>query len=608
MTGLARTRPAARRAGATALLVAVAFAATSCASLPSPDDTSGSLLVFLVERDATLARAERPLADSLVLVLPDGTRLPVRLSQRAAVTAVRVPAGTLRVATRTLRYRGESLEVPVPDSTELVVPPSTVVLYPLVFLDSGIDSNRDGPTVRPITPANQRSAADTLRSDVSFTGWAGRGAEGFGPFSPFEDFLADRFEVMVVSDPPGAQVRIDGEYWGDAPVEVLLRRGKHYVVLSRTGYEPAPSYLVVTGPGTSETRLTPEPPGAAADSQRMRVLVSRFANLGEGADDYLAALFGDAISVALHDEGLDPVVHEPSAAGGPAELFGAAEEAGAQLLVTGDLLASGDRILIHAVLYDVRTEFVKAALLLAEPGGFSVFDSLDTVADEFATAVTRTLPEVGRAVIEERGVTADTLAYTERLTEAVIVRRRMEQEHAIALAATYGTVTDRLIVGASTEPQQRLDGPGLGLSVAYEYPLSLPLSLAVKASPFIVGNRDEEPVAFELPVYVGPRYSFYNLANDVYLSLLGSVHWAAPTTVRDRETDTRVPLPATLLATIVLDVGVKIYPGRSVDGPARFLDLGFTVGIGGVRTFLDAFSPSWFGPEVWLHAGFGRRL
>jgi hypothetical protein len=46
-------------------------------------------------------------------------------------------------------------------------------------------------------------------------------------------------KVKIVSEPPGADVTVDGQFVGAAPVEVLLeRKSTHIVDLSAGGYEP----------------------------------------------------------------------------------------------------------------------------------------------------------------------------------------------------------------------------------------------------------------------------------------------------------------------------------------------------------------------------------
>ena len=560
-----------------AVAVATVAALASCAGLPRPRAQTDSLLVVVVERDHDVPRTGADRTDELVL--SDGIdEVTIRIGRTDAISAAMVGPGRYTV----VRHA----------ATDVVVPASTVVLAPFV----------PGTGMRPLHPDDRRAAADALRSDARFTAWAGRHAEGFAPFSPFEEFLTDRFAVTVTTDPSGAMVTINGEYWGDTPVEVYLPAGKHYVEHRLDGYETVHSYLLVDGPGSSDTTLARRDRDATDPAGATRVVVGRFRNLGAAADDYLAELFTDAIVVALTDEGLDPIrSDEPDAA------LATAERIGAQLVVTGSVLEDRGRLVTHAVLSDVRTELVKAALLLERAGGFAVFDSIDEVANDFASSVTRVLPDVGRTVIEERPVTAESIAYSERLTEQVVIQRRLTEERVTAMSAIYGAVMDQIDVPWTDEPRMRADGPSMGVALTYEHPLALPLSLAVKAISSWSRDPDYGTTVFGVGVYTGPRFSFYNLGNDVYLSLLGAAHWASASAIHDWETDEPYDIPASVMATIAADVGIKLYlrPGRRAQ--SRFVDLGFTLGIAGVRWWADFTDHRFFGPELWLTAGVGRR-
>ncbi|TVQ26380.1 MAG: PEGA domain-containing protein [Spirochaetaceae bacterium] len=591
------------RCAATVAVTVVAIAAlSSCAGLPRPRAQADSLLVFVVDHDSGSPQARAGRSDALVL--SDGVEeIQIAIGRSDEIATAMLTPGSYRVVRREGSDRVAAPEAAESDWMDLVVPASTVVLAPIVLLTPIDAGDGSGIGARPVHPDDQRRAANALRSDARFTAWAGRNSEGFAPFSPFEDFLVDRFEVTIATEPPGAAITINGEYWGDAPVDVYLPRGKHYVEHRLDGHETVRSYLSVDGPGRSDTTLARDDRDAADPAGAARVVVGRFRNLGAASDDYLAELFTDAIVVALFDEGLEPIrSDEPDAA------LATAERIGAQLVVTGSLLEDRGRLITHAVLSDVRTELVKAALLLERPGGFAVFDSIDTVASDFASSVTRVLPEVGRAVIEERPVTAESIAYTERLTEQVVIGRRLADDRVTTISAIYGTVMDQIDVPWTDAPVMRADGgPSLGLSVTYEHPLALPLALALKASTSWSRNRDGGSTTVAIGAYTGPRLSFYNLRNDVYLSLLGAAHWASASSIRNWETDELYDIPASVMATIAADVGIKLYlrPGRRAQ--SRFVDLGFTLGIAGVRAWADFTDGRFFGPELWLTAGVGRR-
>jgi hypothetical protein len=48
------------------------------------------------------------------------------------------------------------------------------------------------------------------------------------------------FSVRVTSIPPGAEVQVDGEYWGSTPTQELtrLREGTHTILVKSLGHEP----------------------------------------------------------------------------------------------------------------------------------------------------------------------------------------------------------------------------------------------------------------------------------------------------------------------------------------------------------------------------------
>lgn len=50
---------------------------------------------------------------------------------------------------------------------------------------------------------------------------------------------ADAGLLHVVTDPPGAEVSVDGERRGSTPIELMLRPGRHSLRVDRDGYQPA---------------------------------------------------------------------------------------------------------------------------------------------------------------------------------------------------------------------------------------------------------------------------------------------------------------------------------------------------------------------------------
>jgi hypothetical protein len=49
---------------------------------------------------------------------------------------------------------------------------------------------------------------------------------------------ASLFNIAVTSEPPGAQIRVDGDYLSDTPFEVPLTPGKHKITIKIEGRKP----------------------------------------------------------------------------------------------------------------------------------------------------------------------------------------------------------------------------------------------------------------------------------------------------------------------------------------------------------------------------------
>lgn len=608
MTGNDRRRPTvwpAILAGVIALVSVI-----GCASFPSPEATEDSLVVFLVEPKSGVPDAELASRD-VITITGDTTQDLAIHTKTLTVVAVHLPPGTYSIEERKTMWRsGDERSRPMRDAAPLSVPSSSVVLYPIVLVSTDPAAS-PAEASRLLLPQDRRAAADMLRNSVGFSVWAGRLSEGFAPFSPFEDFATDRYDIDIVSEPSGAQVVIDGEYWGDTPVTAALEPGKHYLTLQIEGYRTEQGYLTVEGDGHSSYQL--EPAAEDEPTNVARVVVMPFLNLGDPADDYLAGLVGDSLMLELESAELEVLPFDESESrgllDGPA--FSFAEEGGAQLIVAGDYLNRGDTIVIHAGLHDVRTELVKTGLLFERPGGFDLFDSIDSMSLEFVDSVARVLPDVGKAVVEERQISAEQLQFTERLTERQLIRRRLEFAAAASVGGVYGTIGDK-VTNLAMEVKGRSDGAGLGLALTYEMPLSSPLSLAMQLNPFYVPPRIEDSIqrnggVFDIPFYIGPRISFYGLANDIYVSLLGSLHFASQTWIGDGLGGQLIIGPNWLMS-LVLDTGLKLYLERDISLRPSFIDLGLVIGVIGLRTDLDLSDPSAFGIEVWLKAAWGVRL
>ena len=57
------------------------------------------------------------------------------------------------------------------------------------------------------------------------------------------------FVIAVTSDPPGAQIKVDGDYLSDTPFEVPLTRGKHKISIKIAGRKRWQSTVRVVADG-----------------------------------------------------------------------------------------------------------------------------------------------------------------------------------------------------------------------------------------------------------------------------------------------------------------------------------------------------------------------
>ncbi len=607
---------------AIALAAAALVMLAGCASLPQPADEQQSLLVFYWETDQEVPAAELPTSDTLFVEGPLTEQIELQ-AEPWGYSAVRLAPGNYRIERRVTRWGdGRLLDDRPPGSAEIALGVSEVQLVPLAFYRTSADRASAGANASVIEPDQKRRVSETLRDRTSLSRWAGRTAHGFEPFSPFEEYTQSRYRVEIVSEPPAARVLIDDQEWGNTPLTVTLPAGKHFISLQREGYLSEHSFLIVTADGTSAYQLSVAQSAAPSEDTVLRAVLMPFVNIGRPEDAYLASVFFDSLQVALEREGLDVIPYDGNAPDSAASLgsggpdFAFAESTGARLIVSGDYLGSGEEVLVHAALHDVQSELVKAGLLFNRPGGFEIFESVDSITQEFSLAVSRVLPEIGQPVVEERRLTGEGRAFSERLAERGVVQRRMEYPRALDAGLIYGTLQDGLQLEGSEI--RRLDGAGasFGANVSYDHPLTEALSGVVQLGAFYTGPDNEgdgdRGGSWHIPLYVGPRVTFRGYKNDIYVGVLGAWHFATARTVFTREEGTDDVLSAEMgpywFTTLNLETGLRVYLGDDLSRRPTFLTFGLLLGIGGYRFEIDFSDADPADFEVWLRGGMGVRL
>ncbi|TVQ38507.1 MAG: PEGA domain-containing protein [Spirochaetaceae bacterium] len=604
------------RHGFFALAPAVAAVAllAGCASLPPPDDDQQSLLVFYWQSEAEVPGAALPSGDTLSIEGPV-TRQVEFAEQPWGYHVVPLPPGDYRLVRRVTRWRdGQTVDGVPAGASEVVLGAAEVQLVPLAFYRTNAERARAGADAGAIDPQQTRRVSDALRDRASFSRWAGRTAYGFEPFSPFEEYTESRYRVEIASRPAGARVLINDQEWGSSPLTVTLPAGKHFISLYSDGYEPEHGYLNVSSDGASGYQLTPARSAAHAGDGTERAVLMPFVNVGGPEDAYLRSVFFDSLQLTLEAEGLEVVPYREDVPTAAAPDFAFAEAVGARLLISGDFLSSGEEVLVHAALYDVRSELVKAGLLFNRPAGFEIFDSVDSISREFGVAVSRVLPEIGQQVVVERHLTGEGRAFSERLAERGVVQRRMEYPRALDVGLVYGAFQDRVSFDGADSIRLDEAGPSFGANVSYDHPLSEALSGVVQLGAFYTAShRDGDGGgSWHIPLHAGPRVTFRGYKNDIYVGVLGAWHFATRREVfgRDEQTDdeTSAEVGPYWFTTLNLETGLRVYLGDDLSRRPSFLTFGLMLGVGGYRFEID-FSdvdPAEF--EVWLRGGIGVRL
>lgn len=61
---------------------------------------------------------------------------------------------------------------------------------------------------------------------------------------------------IIMTEPSGAQVIVDGEHRGTSPISLILPRGKHAIKVAREGYRPVEEIVDWQSERVEEVKLT----------------------------------------------------------------------------------------------------------------------------------------------------------------------------------------------------------------------------------------------------------------------------------------------------------------------------------------------------------------
>ncbi len=567
----------------------------SCATFPGPRGERDGLLVLVAERSAEEAgrvgaRLSLEGPESLTLALNPN---PVQVVFR------RLPAGRYRVSFAGQPAGGAGGA----GQAGVTVAPGSVTLCPLKALVAA------GAQVelRPVQPEDQRRASETLTDYIGFEQWMGSAFEGFGPYRPRYRLEKESYSIQVASDPEGAQVVIDEQNWGRTPIPVQLSAGKHLLKLDKEGFQPVRKFVTVEGDGEINTTLSlrreqQAEEAAASQPGTYHILLAPFENLGDGRYDFYEPVFFDTLKIGL---GGNPrlVVLEGTGAEEAAS-FAEAERSGAELLVRGEFQAGPDELFVYAGLYDVKSERVKTAVVYTGESGFSVFDSIDALASEFADKVAKVLPEPGSEIIEEsQEVTQEIVTYERKITQREIIARRVGKPNSAAAYVLFGQTGDPL----GTDGESRMPGElPLAFGFTYERVLTPLISANVRLNPVVRRRRPEQGGAWQLdlPLCLGPQLYLRGYRSDITMALLGRLTFASAFTADLSGLGPQRYGPYFLFGAM-LDTGFKYYLSRRLSRPAPFFGGGFMFNLVEGRVNADFSNLTAVPIDVWMYLGSG---
>ena len=470
-----------------------------------------------------------------------------------------------------------------------------------------------------LEPNDRKRVSEDMSDYINFSEWIGSFYEGFGPYTPRFALSEARYEYTVTTDPEGGSVIIDGENWGETPITVQLEPGKHLVRIEKEGYVSIQTFITVESAGEITFELEPEAEKELTQEegiakQYYTVLISPLRNIGDPEYDYLKTVFSDGIASGLYGrEDVRVLMHPedlPLSENLLSPDFSYAEEQGAELLVSGRFLAKGEQLFVHATLYDVLTQQVKTSTMYTGEAGLAMFDSIDTMTEEFVANMDRVLPKIGEEVVERKQtVTREIVTYEKKITDQQIVDERNERRHSLALYYTWGGTLDP---GPSlTFDSSRVDGPTSGFTLAYDLFLFQPLSLSVKTGMnfygiWVEGYSTSQDTGIEIPLYVGPSLVFSGRRTDLTIGIDAHFHFIGGFSYD--EGFGYVDFGPFLMIGASLDAGLKFYLNQRMSTRPVFLSMAMLFDLYSRRFPLD-FSGSVLVPlSVYMLIGGGVRL
>jgi hypothetical protein len=597
------------------ILIITSLFMFNCSNMPKPRNEGDSLCILISENPDYKPTDEK--WNNIVIFEGPAYFQVITDSGKWDIYFLRLKPGEYHISRRMItREYGDNFSVDVPLNNKFNISPNSVYLFPIKLINSITDKNSIITKYEPVTPEDQREVTEVISDYLNFTEWFGCEFVGFGPYKPSFSIAQDTYSYSISSNPGGAEVFIDDELWGTTPMVSALPPGKHMLQVKLENYLDYSTFVDVQSEGEINIELSEINANVEGvleiDLDNINILVVPLQNIGNDNYDYLQPVFSDIIKSRLMQETNFVIFDYPSIIQTEKVEYNPdftyAEENGIDLLLYGYFSAEERELLVHASVYDVRSEMVKASIMYTGESGFSMFDSIDLMTEEFLQNITKALPEIGQDVIfEGDAIKSEIVAFETKRTENEVIEKRLERKNSIS----FGTMMGKYFFNLNNpgfESQIPANGPGLGITFIYERSLSEHISLPIIFIPNVnfTGHDLGDEFFMDIPLYFGPRYNFLGYKTELYFSLLGSIRFITGFEADNGENSTDAG--PWICPGFALDTGAKIYTYKRISKPPVFVNIGMIFGIiGGYYDFSS--SEFYRSPlDLWLYLNVGSRL
>ncbi|MBN1523688.1 MAG: PEGA domain-containing protein [Spirochaetales bacterium] len=548
----------------------------SCSSMPLPDKAEDSLFCVLAgkagETDGLISLGG---AGKITFTGPEIFSFDLKAGEDI-ILRKKIPAGEYAIS-----FDREIEKTPFPAA--ITVEAGSVTFFQFYFLF-------DGKTVytRYVSNIERKKTLALLSDFIGFENWFGFRYIGFENLKP-KMFLGNRTHVLAITGSPmDASVLIDGDSWGTLPFSEEFSDAKYTVEIIKKGYEPVRKLVDLTNDISLKIDLKPAKAGTPLVVMKdFRIMVIPFQSRSDDGENPYGNLFPGSFSVTFRNNRRLEILDLGGAVNIKASIepdFSVAEEAGADLVITGEYYFEGEHLYIHPVLWDVKSERIKYSNTFISPAGFSVFTAVDNMAEEFSREVSRVLPEAGEPIVEkEEIVTEGMIDYEKKLFVDNVLTERAAESSFIYLSGGMGGTMDNIMAEdymGGIDSLRKNDGPGFMVRIGYMYMFTKDLGITVNVMGCIGELHSQDAMTnYEFPnpyfdffLFSGLTYIFATPTADLYF-VVGPAAGYMPAVDYINEA-TNMTLNSHYYAGLNMEVGYRFYFQDNVSRKPFYMTLG----------------------------------